>query len=254
MGYPPPSLKAWSTSHVQRLLTNPAYGGVSRWGASAWGTYFEAKGENVISCGKVKVKGRQRKKPVEDAISIAGVNDGIVAPDLFKRACRKATPLGRRQRYTANNRYPLSGLLFCTHCGRRMVAASSQVRNHKGQLLFTLQKYLCSLYAEYGRNELNNTTCGHHTIRAERVSGWLAYKLKEVYLGSGRDVLIEKIKAKLCGAASPNRAKWNGWRSTTEEFDRQVNRLVGAIQTTEAAELVERLATVKEGATHSGRN
>jgi len=73
-----------------------------------------------------------------------------------------------------------------------MVATTVKVCKIKGKakerVWFTYPTYLCGLYARYGApNGIHNTTCGHHSLRAERVFGWLAYKIKEVFLGPGRD-------------------------------------------------------------------
>ena len=43
-GFPSPSGKGWTRSHVEKLLSNCAYAGINRWGVNSSGTYYRACG------------------------------------------------------------------------------------------------------------------------------------------------------------------------------------------------------------------
>ena len=127
-----------------------------------------------------------------------------------------------------------------------MVACTAKIKNAKGEIRYKYQRYICGLFALYGRDDATNKTCGYHNINAARALEWLVWKIKETYLGPGRDALEEKIEAKLKGRNEPKAGDGERLQKHLAELDRQVNRLVMAIRTTDAAELAEELATVRE--------
>ena len=244
-GYPPPavSLNGWTRHHVYKLLTRCLYAGISRWGATAEGSYFHAQGDNIVSCNQRKRK--IRRKPVEDAITVNDAHEGIIPVDLFERVYRKAKATSMSKRFTANDYYPLSGLLFCAHCTRRMIANTAVVKNPKLGKLYTYQTYVCASYKNYGTlDPANNPTCGHHCIRADRLLTWLADELRAAYLGPSPEAFANEIAAKLKERNEAGNIERLEKRA--KELDREVNRLVTAIQTSDAPQLVERLEAVRE--------
>jgi site-specific DNA recombinase len=245
-GYPSPGLNGWTRMHVQRLLTNCAYAGVNRWGRRASGKYYQAHGDEVIPSNAPKAKCKWTCRADEETITVNGALEAIIPLDLFERVCRKALPIGRTERRTANNAYPLSGLLVCAHCGRNMVASTATVRNAKGGILYQYQRYVCGSFVRYGRDGLNNKTCGHHSINAARALEWLVYKLQAIYFDTGHNALVETIRAKLKARKQPTSGDVERLQKRIQELDRQVNRLVAAIRVTDATELTEELATVRE--------
>ena len=112
-GYPAPSRKPWSVHHVDRLLKNPAYAGISRWGVNAWGKYYEARGEQLACSAENAKKGKQRKKPIEDAITVNSSIEGIIPVDLFQRVAKKLKQRVGKGRRGLSYSLPLSGLMFC---------------------------------------------------------------------------------------------------------------------------------------------
>ena len=87
--------------------------------------------------------------------------------------------------------------------------------------------------------------CGRHPIDAERVLGWLIHKLQEVFLGPGRDALVQEIKKQLQGETKANSGDVERLQKRAADLEREVSRLVKAIRTLDAAELVEELALVQ---------
>jgi len=100
---------------------------------------------------------------------------------------------------------------------------------------------VCATYAGYGRDCRHNTTCGRNAIDANRILAWIVHKLQEVFLGPGRGVLVEEIKRQLSAEVKTTTTDAARLEKRAADLDRQVSRLVKAIRTTDAAELVEEL-------------
>ena len=94
-------------------------------------------------------------------------------------------------------------------------------------------------------NGPSNETCGRNPIDAQRVLGWLVHKLQEVYLGPGRDALVQEIKRQLKAEPKANSGDVERLQKRAADLEREVSRLVKAIRTIDAAELVEELALVQ---------
>jgi DNA invertase Pin-like site-specific DNA recombinase len=242
-GYPSPTGKGWSHHSVTRLLRTPAYVGTARWGTTAWGKYHAARGEDIVPTGNGKQRGR-RKKPLEDAIAVEDAHEGIIPLDLFNRVQRKL-PQPKPYRPKRKTAYPLAGLIFCGHCGKPMHGNCHHAKNRKGKPAYDYSQYVCSTNATFGRDLTHNTTCAHHAIDAQQVLGWLVHKLGEVFLGPGRDALVQEIKNQLKAEPKANSGDVERLQKRAVDLDREVARLVKAIRTIDAAELVEELALVQ---------
>jgi len=242
-GYPSPTGKGWSHHSVARLLRTTAYVGTARWGATAWGKYHTACGEDIVPTGNGKQRGR-RKKPLEDAIAVEDAHEGIIPIDLFNRVQHKL-PQPKPYQPKRKTAYPLAGLIFCGHCGKPMHGNCHHAKDRKGKPAYDYSQYVCSTNATFGRDLMHNTTCAHHAIDAQRVLGWLTHKLQEVYLGPGRDALVKEIKSQLQAKPQANSGDLERLRKRAADLEKEVNRLVKAIRTIDAAELVEELALVQ---------
>jgi site-specific DNA recombinase len=245
-GYPSPTGKGWTHHNVGRLLRTSAYIGTARWGDTAWGKYHTARGEDIVSTnGNGKHRGR-RRKPQEDAIAVEGAHEGIVPVALFNRVQRKL-PRPSEKPYQPRRRsdYPLAGLIFCEHCGKPMYGNCHHAKDRKGKPAYDYAQYICSTNATFGRNLTHNTTCAHHAIDAGRVLGWLVHKLQEVFLGPGRDALVQEIRKQLKAEPKANRGDLERLQKRAADLEREVSRLVKAIRTIDAEELVEELALVQ---------
>jgi site-specific DNA recombinase len=239
-GYPSPSGKGWTHHNVGRLLRTAAYVGTVQWGAKAWGKYHSAQGEDIVTAnGNDK---NPRRKPKEDVIAVEGAHEGIIEPNLFIRVQAKLADRERKPSHrTRHFDYPLTGLIVCGHCGKPMCGNSLRADNRTGEQVYRYQQYVCATYAGYGRDCQHNTTCGRNAIDATRVLGWIVHKLQEIFLGPGRDALVQEIKEQLEAEPKANKGDVQRLEKRATDLDRQVSRLVKAIRTTDAAELVEEL-------------
>ena len=95
------------------------------------------------------------------------------------------------------------------------------------------------------RGRDNDTGCGRHTIDAAGIETWLVGALREYYLGPGRAELVDEIKRQLKAEAKTGKADLKRLEKRAGELEREVNRLVKAIRTTDIPELVEELEMVR---------
>jgi hypothetical protein len=153
-------------------------------------------------------------------------------------------PTGPKTEQKPKAIYPLSGLVHCDHCGKTMTGNSA--------------KYVCTTYLRHGRQ--NNTGCGKHKIDAPRIQAWLVDALRRHYLGPGRTGLVEGIKRELKAEAKTCRGDQKRLEKRATELDREISRLVRAIRTTDAPELVMELnqaraerQSVQDALQHAGR-
>ena len=105
----------------------------------------------------------------------------------------------------------------------------------------------CSTYLKYwrGSGHGRNTTCLRHSIDAPRVLSWLVYKLQETFSGPRRAELVQQVKAELTAASKANSGDVERLDKRAGDLDREVGRLVKAIRSIDAAELVEELSIVR---------
>ncbi len=168
------------------------------------------------------------------------IADHLVSVPLFNRVqskLPKSTPYHPKRKAG----YPLAGLIYCQHCQQPMYG--SALHSKSGDKEYVYPQYICSTYAK--RNGPTNGTCGRHPIDADLVLGWLTQKLQEIYLGPGRDALVREIKQQLKTEPKANKSDVERLQKRVVGLDREVSRLVKAIRTLDAAELVEELALVQ---------
>lgn len=230
-GYPGPTGKDWNHQTVRELLSSKEFIGTSRWGLRAAGKYHQCQAGDIVP---VKNGQHTHPKPEEEAIHVPGAIDGLLDPELFNRVQHKLQHAGQRRNAPMAD-YPLTGLIVCAHCGLPLGGQSSGGRHW----------YICKQYVRYGLDEIHNCTCGRHTVDAHRVLAWLTAELKRVYLGPDRAVLVQEVKRQLQREIKPNNGNVERLQKRAADLEREISRLVRAIRTVDAVELVEELALVQ---------
>jgi site-specific DNA recombinase len=225
-GFPPPPSGRWTPETVAGILRNPVYCGTARFGACTVAKYHCLGGGEIVAVNGNK--GKRRQKPQEEWILTPGAFQGIIPMAQFKRVQAKL-PTGPKTERRPKAVYPLSGLVFCGHCGKAMTGNRA--------------KYVCTTYLRHGRQ--NGTGCGKHTIDAGHIERWLVDALRRYYLGPGRAELVEEIKRQLKAEAKTTKTDAKRLEKRAAELEREVSRLVKAIRTTDAPELVEALDTAR---------
>lgn len=114
----------WIPATVRGVLTNPVYTGKIHWNSR--------KTVKTIQDGQI-VKTRPRSK---DIILCNGLHPAIISDDLFNsvQEIRKKNP-PRPVGISKLIRNPLSGIVYCSKCGRAMVRRPYQKRGQEDSLL-----------------------------------------------------------------------------------------------------------------------
>jgi DNA invertase Pin-like site-specific DNA recombinase len=232
-GYPSPTGKGWNHKTLRSILSNPVYRGTSRWGARAAGKYHHAVGDDIIPAGA----NGHRKQP-EDMILVEG-SDGLVEPELFDKVQRRLTQRANH-RATPRSDFPLSGLIFCEHCGRPMVGHTTRRRYNGTEYTYTT--YVCQSYKDRGAR----SGCGHYQVDSRRLLVWLQQALQEAFLGPGRDILVEDIKRVLVARTAATGDDRGRLEKRLAALDSEVANLVKLARSVpDVAEVAHELAEVR---------
>lgn len=121
-GVKTPNGKTWSIQTIENILTNRVYTGDSVFGRNRYGKYHHLNNGDATR-GKAK---QRRGNPIISE----GIHEVLIDKETFSRVQQKIAErqrAGSRPRY---NRYILSGLLRCGHCGGKMAGKGY----HKGNI------------------------------------------------------------------------------------------------------------------------
>ena len=77
------------------------------------------------------------------------------------------------------------------------------------------------------------------------VMRWLTPKLQEIYLGPGRDAMVQEIRKQLKAEPKTSKRDVGRLEKRLADLEKEVGRLVKAIRALDADELVEELALVQ---------
>ena len=197
-GIPGPGGKSWWVGTVREMLRNETYVGDFVWGKRRIGKYHRVAG------GQIKERDASERRPSGDAqvkdnpeeewLVKRDAFPALVDRDTFARVQAKLEQ--RRGRTTSHkskngDRYILTGLLFCGHCGAKMYGAKRS-RKKDGKT-YQWEKYICSTYHTQGKER-----CGCHSIDQEILLKFLLRKLRDAVLGGGhKEELRERIRQRL---------------------------------------------------------
>ena len=235
-GFPSPNGDGWRHATVVKMLANPVYRGHTRWNVESWGKYHGLRGGEITA---MNGRGGTRKRNVaEDLIIRPDTHQGLIDPDVFGRVQRKLSSPGRR-RYARRAEYPLAGLMYCQQCGQPMHGKAARVSDRKGNPTYHYHRYVCG---SYGRDAHRNAAgCGHYAVAADCVCRWLVGALQAEFMGPGRAELVESIRRQLAAEAKGQATDTRRLEKRLDALDTQVSRLVKAIRSTDAPELVDEL-------------
>ncbi len=241
-GFPSPRGKGWTHHNVAHLLRTRAYVGTARWGARATGKYHIACGDEIVAANG---KGIVERKPEQDVIAVENAHKGIIPLDLFSRV-QASYP--RNQASAANptlpGARPTTPWPDCCSAGIAIspcTLAPVTARTGGATRRYLWHHYVCSSYSK----EVYGSTCGRHRVDADLVMRWLTPKLQEIYLGPGRDALVQEIRKQLKAEPKTSKRDVGRLEKRLADLEKEVGRLVKAIRTLDADELVEELALVQ---------
>lgn len=242
-GVPGPQGGKWSTQRIKEFLQQEAYAGVFTYNKTKTGDFFFIGKEHQLIDAKEKKKlGVKYWQSTEDGIfRQENAWPAIVPPEQFKRAQRRLKAIAKSRRKPHDNAAPLSGILVCGHCNRKMYAARPKDRK---------VVYRCSTPPLYGE-------CHRFEIREELILPAVLKMLREEIdsLKEGIHTLAPrwgrttgkdgkpKVRVYLNGAPEPDdkREILAGLRAEAERLNRQINDSAETILTIANAATRKRL-------------
>jgi site-specific DNA recombinase len=111
-GIKTPNGKTWSIQTIQNILTNRVYTGDSVFGRNHYGKYHHLNNGDAMR-GKAK---NRRGNPIVSE----NVHDALIDRKIFEQVQQKIVDRQREGLRPRYNRYILSGLLHCGHCGGKL--------------------------------------------------------------------------------------------------------------------------------------
>lgn len=132
-GIPSPSGVLWRDLAVRRMLAERSYIGDYEIGKKRTKeAFYRITKEGAIrNIGPRGRAGKSSKGKEEEKIIKEGLWEGVIDPALFWRVQKKLEALkdsGRKPR-AADAGYPLSGILHCGHCGKRLLGGKKKLKD-----------------------------------------------------------------------------------------------------------------------------
>ncbi|MCE2469555.1 MAG: recombinase family protein [Dehalococcoidia bacterium] len=199
--------RRWSMVTVRDILRNPAYMGAYR----------------------------------RFGLLLPGALESIVAPADFRAVQEKMSSRRPVRKHPRSQPFLLAGLLFCGHCGRRMMGVTRRQtwrrkdgERRRGEYRY----YQC-------QSRINNDVCAYRTVRAERVE----------------EEVVSQLRSAPALAAAPPRANGggNGAAPRKRDMDKGYMTLVeraaaGAMTMAQLRAAVAVAAASREAAAHAAPN
>jgi site-specific DNA recombinase len=193
----------WKKPSIRVILRNRKYVGDMTWNLTHEGKYSEVLGGQVNNHDRRTVP-RANKR--DDWIIVPDVHEALIDRDLFERVqIRLAANKRKGLRAPANSGYLLSGMLFCGHCGWRMVGGS---RPDGARF------YYCGKYHATGKQN-----CHYNRILERTVVPCLVQKLKECALNPA---ILDRLREELRSQEEAARQEAPG---RVQELRREIARL-----------------------------
>lgn len=182
---PPDRAARWKRQTIRAMLRNPVYVGICAWNRRSTGKHFAYRNGRAVPV-------RQRLQPNERAEWIISPrkHEAIVSQEDFERV---QDFLDKRTCYRpARGKYTLSGLLYCSCCGRRL----------HGVTRYGKVFYFCQPLDDTGKTVCNN----HGKVEESTLLQLLLRHIKEEFLRPERlDQLRQEIARQEQQETSPRR-------------------------------------------------
>lgn len=192
-GVPGPLGAKWNQMAIKTILMNPAYRGALAWNRRTFGKIHGVAADGSAIAKKVACSTRN---PKDRWVVIEGVHEPLVSEDLFRQAHeqmakrRNAGGLAR-----PGQRYLLSGLLRCTHCGMNFWGC--RVKKNGKDILY---------YADAGYRAQGPAVCKATHLPAPALDAWVLEQVRTTLFANPADTdrVIEKFVAAVGGQPEPD--------------------------------------------------
>ena len=203
-GVPSPKGKTWSVQTIDGTLSKRTYTGANVFGENQYGKYHCMGGGGEITRGP----GRQAGG---DPIVVEGIHDVIIDAETFERVQRKQAERSTTGQKPRHNRYVLSGVLRCGHCGGTLAG-----KGYHGKKV--PRYYACVTGAT------RPGACCRYQIQQGPIEGYVLGVIENRLLA---DDAIEKIKAAIYRQAKSRngfKGKTAGLKAQVEALDKKINK------------------------------
>lgn len=192
-GVPSPRGKAWSTSTVELILTNPAYAGMAAYGRFPSGKLTSLRGGDGEPGPVLAPFDHRRRAP---AVVVEGTHDPIVGRDVFDAAQAKLAALkASKRRPRGRTPFLLSGLVHCGETGRRLKGSYGSATRRDPSLWNRYYRRV-----PLGSVRMNGDTV---SIRADELEGYVLDLLTSAVLSDRAFAAlrqkVERVAARRCG-------------------------------------------------------
>lgn len=177
--------RPFSNTHVNQILTNPAYTGDTHFGKIQSGELqtFNSKGETVPVNGSTAAGHRA----IADRLIHKDTHKGLIDRATWERAQKRLKSEKPRHSLTSvNPAYYLRPIFICGHCGKPMTGRTEKNPNTGKKTPI----YVCSTYIR-GHRDGYSVPCGYHRINHDDAERMLLAKLRD----SGRELNLSKSES-----------------------------------------------------------
>ncbi|MGN0039362.1 MAG: recombinase family protein [Coriobacteriales bacterium] len=121
--------KSWTPSCIARIIKNPVYYGMVRWGH-----------ERTVVTGRDGLEVQKHVEHLGDEVLVKGLHEALVSEELWKEANKRAiaSPRSRADRALRN---PLARVLVCKECGLTMNYALYSYKQDEGKYMYYRHKH-----------------------------------------------------------------------------------------------------------------
>jgi hypothetical protein len=199
---------------VQKILTRPAYLGISAWNRQHQGKYHEITGGEFH---KAASKHGRRRKDAGDWVVVEGTHDPLVDRSVFDRVAHRLVERRRRcSRVKTSAVYLLAGLLKCGHCGRPMHGCSARYSSLTGDDR-RYPRYICGSYNLNGAGGKNGCRC--NTVKERPLAEFVVATILDRFLSAAN---VAALRAEI---RRQEEAERSGRDAPAANVDRQIAEL-----------------------------
>jgi DNA invertase Pin-like site-specific DNA recombinase len=212
---------AWHVGTIREILRNEAYVGTFVYAKRRMGKYSRVVGGDVgprEDFHRLKVQ----RNPEHEQIRTENAHPPLVERETWERVQQK---LGERKTATTprrkanEDRYLLSGLVFCGHCNGKMYGTAKSKQKAGRDYLWA--KYICSTYMQSGRS----AGCGYHSVDQGALLAVVVDKLRTAILGGGqREKLEQRVIERLRRETDCSGDEVRRIRQAVEVLSRQIDQ------------------------------
>jgi DNA invertase Pin-like site-specific DNA recombinase len=189
----------WTTGRVKGVLAHPVYCGDLAWNRTRRGKYFcyfkgDIREDAELAAAGIG-SGGKREMPAEEWVLIKDAVPSIVPRETWESAQGRLQERSRTHRQPREGGHPLSGYVYCGHCGHPMYGAVMRKQVKGG--LYEYSKYRCR-----SRMMFADERCGTHEVHEKPLVDFVLKSIRDVILSDDNMQRIERELARQLNQAS----------------------------------------------------